>query len=92
MNEPKIKPLQAFMYVSIPATLMMIQSKVIQIGQLTTELAAQALEHLKLQCLHFFLVAIYQILYQVGGNKDMHYDNILLEFEFWPAALEHLKN
>ena len=51
-----------------------------QIKLLTTELAA--LERLKHQCLHFFLVGIDPILFKVGGYIDTH--NILHEFEFWP--------
>ena len=41
-----------------------------------------SLEHLKHQCLHFFLVGIDPILFKVGGYIDMH--NILHEFEFLP--------
>ena len=67
-----------------------------QIRLLTTELAA--LERLKHQYLHFFLVGIDPILFYVGGYIDMH--NILHEFEFGQmgpltmelAAHEHLKN
>ena len=51
-----------------------------QIPLLTKELAA--LEHLKHQCLHFFLVGIDPILFKIGGYIDMH--SILHEFEFWP--------
>ena len=44
-----------------------------QIQQLTTELAA--LECLKNQCLHFFLVAIDLILFKFADKEEMH--NIL---------------
>ena len=46
----------------------------------TTELAA--LECLKHQCFHFFLVAIDLILFKLADMEAMH--NILDVFEFWP--------
>ena len=49
-----------------------------QIQQLTTELAA--LECLKNQCLHFFLVAIDLILFKLADKEEMH--NILDVFQF----------
>ena len=49
-----------------------------QIRLLAMELAA--LECLKHQYLHFFLVTIDPILFKVGGYIDMH--NILHELEF----------
>ena len=57
-----------------------MSSNIRQIKLLTTELAA--LERLKHQCLHFFLVGIDPILFKVGGYIDIQ--NILHEFEFRP--------
>ena len=48
-----------------------VSQKFGQITQLTTKLAA--LEHPKIQCLHFFSVAIDPNLFKLAGIKDMHF-------------------